>query len=107
VARELFEQDTAGGDRIGWLELQLRRARDKVSQLEAIVAESNRQIRNFTERLNEMSATLQEYSTQVETTRQVHAAIGRLKEQVTALDENQQAVLRQAGDATKLRETAC
>jgi chromosome segregation ATPase len=104
VARELFEQDTAGGDRIGWLELQLRRARDKVSQLEAIVAESNRQIRNFTERLNEMSATLQEYSTQVETTRQVHAAIGRLKEQVTALDENQQAVLRQAGDATKLRE---
>ncbi|HEX5939657.1 MAG TPA: hypothetical protein VFZ12_04795, partial [Dehalococcoidia bacterium] len=68
------------------------------------VAESNRQIRNFTERLNEMGATLQEYSTQVETTRQVHAAIGRLKEQLTTLDENQQAVLRQSGDAAKLRE---
>lgn len=104
MARDLFEQETAGGDRIGWLELQLRRARDKVSQLEAIVAESNRQIRNFTERLNEMGATLQEYSTQIETTRQVHAAIGRLKEQLTALDENQQTVLRQSGDAVKLRE---
>ena len=104
MVRDVFEQETAGGDRVGWLELQLRRSRDKMSQLEAIVAESNRQIRNFTERLNEMGATLQEYSTQIETTRQVHAAIGRLKEQLTTLDENQQAVLRQSGDAAKLRE---
>ncbi|MEX2238188.1 MAG: hypothetical protein WEB00_11695 [Dehalococcoidia bacterium] len=102
--RDAFEQDPTGGDRVGWLELQLRRARDKVNQLEAIVADSNRQIRNFTEKLNEMDATIQAFSTQVETTRQVHATINRLKEQLGAIDQNHQAVIRQTTESGKLRE---
>ncbi|MPZ23448.1 MAG: hypothetical protein GEU28_07860 [Dehalococcoidia bacterium] len=101
--RELFEEGTAG-DRVGWMELQLRRARDKVSQLEAIVAESNRQIRNFTERVNEMEASIQSFTTQIELTRQVHLVIGRLKEQLTKVEESQDVVVRQMRDAGKLRE---
>jgi chromosome segregation ATPase len=103
MVQDVFEQ-SSGGDRVGWMELQLRRARDKVSQLEAIVAESSRQIRNFTERVNEMEMTIQSYSTQVELSRQVQSSIGRLKEQVTALDEKVQAAVRQTTDAGKLRE---
>jgi chromosome segregation ATPase len=104
VVRDVFEQDLAGGDRIGWMEIQLRRARDKVSQMEAIVAESNRQVRNFTEKLNEMDATMQAYANQVEITRQVHTTIGRLKEQITRIDEAQQAVGRRTDEAKKMRE---
>jgi chromosome segregation ATPase len=104
LVRDVFEQDLAGGDRIGWMEIQLRRARDKVSQMEAIVAESNRQVRNFTEKLNEMDATIQAYANQVEITRQVHTTIGRLKEQISIIDEAQQAVVRRTDEAKKMRE---